>query len=118
MGTYSLDLFTSFNQRFGPISPLAAYDDTTDVKVDMRSMNDKVVVVKNLSNSTGLTYTILGSIDSSPEQIEWDFVETVDTVVAPLARDIKTFSSYYTYILIRIKGAGSSALVKVAATPN
>lgn len=117
MGNYVLDMFTSFTQRFGPLTPLAAYDTTTDTKIDMRSMNDKSVMVKNLGASS-LTYTILGSVDSGPDPIEFDLVELTDTAVLPATQNLHRFTAYYAYILIRVSGVGSSAVIKVAGTPN
>ena len=125
MGTYVMDPISSFTDKRGPTTALAAYSATTDWIIDLRGQNDKVVIVKN-TGAAALTYTILGSIDSPdykvPEQTEfvpeWDLTHLGDTVVAPAAMSIQKFPDYYTYILIRVKGVGGIATTKVAATGN
>lgn len=125
MGNYVLDPISSFTDKRGPITALANYDATTDWVVDLRGQNDKVIVVKN-TGAAGLTYTILGSIDSPDFGLqgqsdfvpEWDLTHLADTVVAPAGISIQKFPDYYTYILIRVKGVGGIATVKVAATGN
>lgn len=125
MGAYVMDPISSFTDKRGPTAALAAYSATTDWIIDLRGMNDKVVIVKN-SGGSALTYTILGSIDSPdykvPEQDEfvpeWDLTHLGDTVVAPAAMSIQKFSDYYTYLCIRVKGVGGISVIKIAATGN
>ena len=124
MGNYVMDPISSFTDKRGPITAIATYDVTTDWAIDLRGQNDKVIIVKN-TGAAGLTYTILGSIDSPDYGAsltdfvpEWDLTHVGDTVVAPAGSSILKFPDYYTYILIRIKGVGGIATIKVAAAGN
>jgi hypothetical protein len=120
-----MDPISSFTDKRGPTTALAAYSATTDWVIDIRGQNDKVVIVKN-TGAGALTYTILGSIDSPDLGLkgqadfipEWDLTHLGDTVVAPAASSIQKFPDYYTYILIRVKGVGGIATTKIAATGN
>jgi hypothetical protein len=125
MGNYVMDPISSFTDRRGPITALAAYDDATSWVIDIRGQNDKVVIVKN-TGAGALTYNILGSIDSpdmglkdqAPFVQEWDLIHLGDTVVAPAGVSIQKFSDYYTYLKVQVKGVGGIATIKVAATGN
>jgi tRNA A58 N-methylase Trm61 len=117
MGNYVADFVTSFTQRYGPITALAAYDDTTSIVVDIRAQNDKVILVKN-TGAGGLTYRILASIDSAPDAIEYDITHLGDTAVGAAAQNLQKFSDYYTFIKIQVKDVGGVAVVKVAAAGN
>lgn len=119
MGSYIMDPISSFADKKGPITALAAYDDTTSWVIDLRGQNDKVVIVKN-SGGAALTYNILGSIDAGDPGVALEYDETHlgDTVVAPAAQSVQRFGDYYTYIKIQVKGVGGIATIKVAATGN
>ena len=117
MPNYVMDPISSFTRRTGPITALAAYDDTTSVLVDLRGQNDKIIIVKN-SGAGALTFNILASADSFPDPVEWDITHLGDTVVAPGATNVQMFSAYYPTMIIQVKGVGGIATVKVAATGN
>ena len=118
MGTYSMDVAASFTEKHGPISALAAYNDSTSVVIDMRSMNDKVVFVKEVGGSAGITFKILASIDSNPDTIEYDITHLGDTAVGASGSSLQKFSDLYTFIKIQVKGAGGIAVIKVAGAGN
>jgi len=125
MGNYVLDPISSFTDKRGPITALAAYDDATSYVIDIRGQNDKVLIVKN-TGASSLTFNILGSIDSpdlglqgqAPFVPEWDLTHLGDTVILTGASSIQKFSDYYTYLKVQVKGVGGIATIKIAATGN
>jgi hypothetical protein len=121
MGVLVMDPLSSFTQRFGPITPLAAYDPTTSITIDVRAQRDKVLLIKN-TGGAALTFTILASIDSPKEEDgytpEFDIVHLGDTVVAPAGQSLQAFTNYYSMVQIQVKGVGSIAVIKAAGFGN
>ena len=121
MGTYIMDVLSSFTEHRGPWTCLAGYDATTSWVIDIRSQRDKTLLIKN-TGSAPLTFTILASIDSSHEEDghdpEFDIVHLGDTVVANGTQSLQKFSDYYSFIKIQVKGVGGIATIKAAGFGN
>ena len=111
MGNYIVDLDFCFDQAFGPITPLAAYDATTDTVVQTMGLNQKVIKIKN-TGSNDLVFTIVGSIDRGAE---YEYVEKADTTLAAAASYTHRFTDYYTHVKVQVKAAAATAATIKAA---
>ena len=91
---------TALSVVYSPVVGLNAYDASADAVVDLRGMRDKVVVVKETGGSSGITYTILGSVDDGAS---YDLTVKSDTAIS--AGSLATFrtTDYYTHWTIRAK---------------
>ena len=111
MGNYVLDLDFCFDQVFGPITPLAAYDATTDTVMQTMGLNQKVIQVKN-TGANPLTFTIVASIDRG---VEYEYEEKADTTLAAGISYTHRFTDYYTHVKVRVKAAAATtAKIKAA----
>jgi hypothetical protein len=120
------------------ITPGVTYDASTDMVIDVRGMNRKDILIKN-AGATGITYTILASLDdvnlhNTPESfptwderitqkmtnnIEYDVVHTADTALGATSQVILAFTNLYTFLKIRVKSPGVTTItIKANAATN
>lgn len=119
------------------VVPGTTYGSDTDMVLDVRGMNRKDILIQN-TGATGITYTIVASLDAenlhNPGQtgpiaeveaarmvnnVDYDIIHTTEASLAPSAQIRIAFTDLYTYVKVRVKSAGTTAVtIKANASTN